>query len=107
MITREDVDGTVPGRAVLVAFIMETPEENAQRFDYTEEEGVRADPLLFARNMRQNLRMELPEFTTVLIANPRARYLEWRRTMEGYGHNLLTPSHFLDTVPSEDPVLRG
>lgn len=102
MIQLADIDGTIPGRAVILIIRLDDPEKEPQRLDFIEGGGGTVNPLQYARDMQRRINAEIPEATVLLAANPRARYLEWRETAEGWGHNLLTPTHYLATSPARE-----
>lgn len=102
MIQLSDIDGSIPGRAVLVVLLLEDPDKPPQRIDFIEVENV--SPLNLARNMQKRITAELIGTTVLITANPRARYLEWKMAAEGWGHNLLTPTHYLATRPRNGEI---
>lgn len=97
MIQITDIDGSTPGRAALLIVALDRPDQT-ERIDYAEGPECQ-NPLLWARKLEERVLEEMPGMHTAVIADSRARYLEWRAAAQGWGHNLLTPGHYLATRP--------
>lgn len=85
-ITLADVDGTIPGVAMLVSVDLSLGEEAQPMHTVVVEEPGKADPELRARRLWEGIKDDWPGHTMTVMCNPRAAYLMAnRRTADMIG----------------------
>lgn len=81
--TLADVDGTVPGRAVLMSIkVVDTLDEDPEQMhtDLVETEG-QPDPWTWALGLMRSMEDDWPVHEWAIVGNWRARYLRWKVMM--------------------------
>jgi hypothetical protein len=93
-----EVDGTVPGRAALVAINLEDPDTRSgfMHTIYVEGEGRCDDPHLWADGLRESTKRDWPGHTFTIVQNERARYLMTARRMREMGMGEYAPQDYLE-----------
>lgn len=85
-LTLADVDGTVPGVAMLVTVDLSLGEDAQPMHTVVIEEPDKADPELRARRLWESIKDDWPGHTMTIMCNPRAAYLTAnRRTADMIG----------------------
>ena len=78
-LTLADVDGTMPGVAMLVTVDLSLGEEAEPMHTIVIEEPGKADPERRARRLWESIKDDWPDHTMTVMCNPRATYLMAQR----------------------------
>jgi hypothetical protein len=92
-----DVDGTVPGVAMLVSADLSQGENaSPQHTVWVEAPGDRADPVAMVQGLWESIKSDWPGHSTGLLLNERARYLMAQRRMrEMFGEDsVMSPREY-------------
>ncbi len=100
-LTLADVDGTIPGRAVLVVLDLTDPASQTVQTDFTEGRDGE-DPTAAARSLQKAVRAQMPDCAVAILCNPRAKYIEWKLGMRSWGRNDFEPERYLEIHPEMD-----
>lgn len=82
-LTLADVDGTIPGRAVLIIVDLDDPyaTNSLMREDFVEGKYGCTDPVDSCHRLWNGTKMDWPGYSHTVIATPRASYLNWQWLM--------------------------
>lgn len=99
----KDVDGTVPGKAALVMINLDDPwnekaDPSLVRSDFDEEYAP--DPIRACWELWASIKGDWPGHTAAVIANDRAKYLDWDRKMRAIGFTDNDPAKYVETMSS-------
>jgi hypothetical protein len=83
-VVRRDVDGTVPGRAVLLIVNIDDPSSKTGVIHQVFVEGEHncTDPNLSAQGLWESISADWPDHIHTIVQNERARYLMTARRMK-------------------------
>lgn len=95
--TLADIDGTVPGRAVLMS--ARTDSDNSEPMAETRDEqpGDTYDPWTTLEGLQRSIEADFPDRGWAIVGNWRARYLRWAHTMQFIIPGDHTPQDYLET----------
>lgn len=94
--TLADVDGTVPGKAMLMSVRLD--EDNPGQMCTIFEEGPDdpVDPWTRAEGLMRGIEADWPEHEWAIVGNWRAKYLRWAHTMPAFLPGPHTPQEYLE-----------
>lgn len=95
--TLADVDGTVPGRAMLLCIRLDEDRPDQMYNLFEETPDAPADPWTFAEGLMRSIEGDFPEHEWAIVGNWRAKYLRWELQMKRTIPGEFTPQEYLET----------
>lgn len=93
--TLADVDGTVPGKAMLMSVKLDEDEPGQMCTIFVEEPDAPADPWTWAEGLMRGIEDDWPDHEWAIVGNWRARYLRWAYTMQSVIPGEHTPDEYV------------